>query len=160
MFLRTAHRQPTIANGESPSQAFANNGATTSLKLNRKSKEPKGFLKVPTNALGNRGMASATSGMAKGPDATTLLSPPPATQHRRRSVLRPHTHRVPPIRLRATFHPPSSLVAHRASCNPAQTKSGRCRMFCSTARSGCLRESAETLFAIWPQCLPGGRAPR
>ncbi len=159
MFLRTAHRQPTIANGESSSQAFANNGATTSLKLNRKSKEPKGFLKVPTNAPGSRGMASATSGMAKGPDATTLLSTPPATQHRRRSVLRPHTHRVPHPP-HATLHPSWSLVAHRASCNPAQTKSGRCRMFCSTARSGCLRESAETIFAIWPQCLPGGRAPR
>lgn len=159
MFLRTAHRQPTIANGESPSQAFANNGATTSLKLNRKSKEPKGFLKVPTNAPGNRGMASATSGMAKGPDATTLLSPPPVlsiaagASCARTPTGFPH----PP---RATLHPPSSLVAHRASCNPAQTKSGRCRMFCSTARSGCLRESAETLFAIWPQCLPGGRAPR
>lgn len=40
MFLRTAHRLPTIANGESPSQAIPDNGATTPLKLNRKSKEP------------------------------------------------------------------------------------------------------------------------
>lgn len=160
MFLRTAHRQPTIANGESPSQAFANNGATTSLKLNRKSKEPKGFLKVPTNAPGNRGMASATSGMAKGPDATTLLSPPPCYSASPPERLAPAHPPGSPIRPRATLHPPSSLVAHRASCNPAQTKSGRCRMFCSTARSGCLRESTETLFAIWPQCLPGGRAPR
>ena len=111
MFLRTAHRQPTIANGESPSQAFANNGATTSLKLNRKSKEPKGFLKVPTNAPGNRGMASATSGMAKGPDATTLLSPPPATQHRRRSVLRPRIHRVPPSA-------PAPLSIHHRALSP------------------------------------------
>lgn len=159
MFLRIAHRQPTIANGESPSQAFANNGATTSLKLNRKSKEPKGFLKVPTNAPGNRGMASVTSGMAKGPDVPPyyrrplLLSIAAGASCARTPTGFPH----PP---HATLHPSWSLVAHRASCNPAQTKSGRCRMFCSTARSGCLRESAETLFAIWPQCLPGGRAPR
>lgn len=160
MFLRTAHRQPTIANGESPSQAFANNGATTSLKLNRKSKEPKGFLKLPSNAPGGEGQGWRHQRNGKGTGRHRLTITAPCYSVSPPERLAPAHPPGSPIRPRATLHPPSSLVAHRASCNPAQTKSGRCRMFCSTARSGCLRESAETLFAIWPQCLPGGRAPR
>ena len=160
MFLRTAHRQPTIANGESSSQAFANNGATTSLKLNRKSKEPKGFLKVPMNAPGGEGQGWRHQRNGKGPGRHHLTITAPCYSASPPERLAPAHPPGFPSRLRATLHPSSSLVAHHASCNPAQAKSGRCRMFCSTARSGCLRESAETLFAIWPQCLPGGRAPR
>ena len=51
MFLRATHRKQTIANAETPRQAFRRNGATTPPKPNPENKTTRSILRVVSSAI-------------------------------------------------------------------------------------------------------------